>query len=208
MAERKTSSLLKPWTNVIVRSRIHVLRMAEGEPRLVGQGVDLEMFDWRPADGRHAVCLDGARQVSLYRPVLGYVQVNYDLLRQQFPWAARRAALTNAADLRQLVEYMALHGWDGAERSALFEAQAKGGKVWLGVLREKDYKASAADRDLPDWARGYELFECMEPCGDAALGYALPDDLERFRWLEEDGGCRYYPSLHEFNPAELADAAN
>jgi hypothetical protein len=209
MAERKSSSWVKAWTNVIVRSRIHFLRMAEGEPRLVGQGVDLEMLDWRPADGRHAVELDGARQVCLGDPAVGYVQVDYELLRQQVPWAARRAALTNAADLRPLVEYMALHGWERAERSAMFAAQAKDGKVWIGVLKERDSKASATDRDFPEWALGYELFECQEPCGDnAALGYARGGDLGRFKWLEEDDGCRFYPTLFEFDPNALADAAN
>jgi hypothetical protein len=206
MAERKTSSWVKPWTNVIVRGRIHVLRLAEGEPRLVGQGVDLKLFDWRPADGRHAVCLDGARQVCLGDPAVGYALVDYEALGRASPEAARRAAITNARDPRQVVEYMALHGWAGAELGDMCRAQAKDGKVWLGVLRERDYKVSAADRDLPDWALGHELFECQEPCGDsAALGYALPDDLDRFKWAEEN---RLYPVLHEFDPAEVASAAN
>jgi hypothetical protein len=207
MAERKTSSWVKPWTNVIVRSHIHVVRLAEGEPRLVGQGLDQELLDWRPADGRYAVALDEAAQVFPLCPAVGYALVSYEALRQASPESARRAALTNGS-ARELVEYMALHGWKGAEDSELFRAQARGGRVWLGVLRCPDSKigVAMADRDLPEWALGVELFECSEPCGcAAALGYALPDDLDRFKWAEEN---RLYPVLHEFDPAEVASAAN
>jgi hypothetical protein len=166
----------------------------KGGVRITGGALDyVEVLKWQEPEGRRLVWLNECGEIDT-REIAGLILVRFAEIKARSPAIARRAAVTNNQDLPSALEVWKEHG-------VLYEPDL----VWLGVFRDRDYKRNRREVDLPQWALGYVIVEEEDPIGSfGALGYARPEEMERFQ-----GSFAWYCPLlvDEFGTVDpLADA--
>jgi hypothetical protein len=153
-----------------IPNKVSLTNYTDGTILLEGSVLDgLRVLAWRPAHGQHLAWMDECGIITLTpRPMSGFLFVNMEELAARSLDTARRAALTNAADLEQ-----ALKAWPDVPLPD---------SVWLGVERRENYRSDRRDVGLPKWARGHRIVEADEGNGCfAALGYCRPGEESRFK---------------------------
>jgi hypothetical protein len=162
--------------------RISLTRYANGKVRITGGLLhNVVVHDWTPSHlGKQLIWMD---ELGIIRdePVFGFIYVKFDDVAKRSPEMARRAIITNTDDLKT-----ALQDWDGylQVKEAALRGEGRGlqlhrpGEVFLGIQMAPDHKNdSSKERDLPEWAVGYQIIEEQEPYGCfGALGYGSKED--------------------------------
>jgi hypothetical protein len=164
-----------------------LVRYVDERVRILGGELNgLEVLAWEEPNGRELVHMDECGK--LHRsPIIGLVKARAADVVNISPEIANRARVTNATDLSQL-----------------FRRFEEGGSLptpdnfWLGVQVPDDCFNHGGEMPLPFWARGVEIVEEQPVLGCfGALGYARPDEAERFAGAGVGGEGWYVPLMCE-----------
>lgn len=156
---------------------VSLARYTDGSTRIVGGRLGgIKVHGCSRPQGKHLVWMDEIAELRT-RPIVGFIRVQHTQLVERDPDTVRRALITNGSGGHPLTRPY----------------------VWLGVIRGPAQRESAADPGLPLWARGYQIVEELDPCGDfAAVGYCRPGEEHAFKWAKDmyvelfdipTGGC-------------------